>query len=160
MFQPLIGTTWCTVGDALSTTTFIHCFVYSYQLYFVHRGGFFSHSVYVCVSWGSTNNREWKKSSAQTNLPGQYLNNMSHGRNLSSTSGEPDFDAQQFFEIPASECRCFYRVRYRIKLDYKVLGIDFVAPKIQLQHIFTKDFLLIFLHACHFLMTRSLTNCA
>jgi hypothetical protein len=32
----------------------------------------------------------------------KYLNNMSHGQNLSSTSGEPEFVAQYFFEIPAS----------------------------------------------------------
>ncbi len=28
----------------------------------------------------------------------QYLNNMSHGQNLSSTSGEPEFLAQKFFK--------------------------------------------------------------
>jgi hypothetical protein len=28
---------------------------------------------------------------------------MSHGQNLNSTSGEPEFVAQYFFEIPASE---------------------------------------------------------
>jgi hypothetical protein len=33
--------------------------------------------------------------------PVQYLHNMSHGQNLSSTAGEPEFVAQQFFEIPA-----------------------------------------------------------
>jgi hypothetical protein len=34
--------------------------------------------------------------------PVQYLNNMGHGQNLSSTSGESEFVAQKFFEIPAS----------------------------------------------------------
>jgi hypothetical protein len=32
----------------------------------------------------------------------QYLSNMRHGQNLSSTSGEPEFVAQSCFEIPAS----------------------------------------------------------
>ncbi len=31
----------------------------------------------------------------------QYFQNMSHGQNLSSTAGEPEFFAQYFFEIPA-----------------------------------------------------------
>jgi hypothetical protein len=34
--------------------------------------------------------------------PVQYLNNMSHGQNLRSTSDEPEFIVQKFFEIPAS----------------------------------------------------------
>jgi hypothetical protein len=33
----------------------------------------------------------------------QYLNKMSHGQNLSSTSGEPEFVAQVAFEITASQ---------------------------------------------------------
>jgi hypothetical protein len=33
---------------------------------------------------------------------------MSHGQNLCSTSGQPELEAQHFFEIPAS----FYRSKY------------------------------------------------
>jgi hypothetical protein len=32
----------------------------------------------------------------------QCMNNMSHEQNLSSNSGDPEFVAQYFFEIPAS----------------------------------------------------------
>jgi hypothetical protein len=39
---------------------------------------------------------------AKIRQPVQYLNNISHGQNLSSTSGEPEFVAQELFEIPAS----------------------------------------------------------
>jgi hypothetical protein len=35
-------------------------------------------------------NRGREKSSGQATHPVQYLNNMSHGQNLSSTSGEPE----------------------------------------------------------------------
>jgi hypothetical protein len=34
--------------------------------------------------------------------PVQKLNNISHGKNRSSTSGKPEFVEQQFFDIPAS----------------------------------------------------------
>jgi hypothetical protein len=44
-----------------------------------------------------SHNRDIEKSS------GQATQNMSHGQNLSSTSGEPEFVGQEFFEIPASE---------------------------------------------------------
>jgi len=32
----------------------------------------------------------------------QYLNNMGQGQNLSSTTGDPEFVAQEFFETPVS----------------------------------------------------------
>jgi hypothetical protein len=39
-----------------------------------------------------THSRDREKTSGQATV--QYLNNMSHGRNLSLTSGEPEFVAQ------------------------------------------------------------------
>ncbi len=61
----------------------------------------------------------------------QYLNNMSHGQNLSSTSGQPEIVAQKFFEIPASE----FRVRLNIgtgrrfkKYCFLLLSVSFLDP--------------------------------
>jgi hypothetical protein len=42
----------------------------------------------------------------------QYLNNMIHGPNLSSTSGEPEFVAQKVFEFTASPST-FYLSNYK-----------------------------------------------
>jgi hypothetical protein len=38
----------------------------------------------------------------RTGHPVQYLNKISHGQNLNSPSGEPEFVAQKFLAIPAS----------------------------------------------------------
>jgi hypothetical protein len=46
--------------------------------------------------------REGQREELWSGQPVQYLNNMSHGQNLSLTSGESEFVAQYLFEIPAS----------------------------------------------------------
>ncbi len=48
----------------------------------------------LAITW-DTQNRDREKSSGQANL-------LNQGQNLRSTSGQPDFVANQFFEIPAS----------------------------------------------------------
>jgi hypothetical protein len=48
-----------------------------------------------------THNRD-KREELSSGHPVQYLNNISHGQNLGSSSGEPEFMAHYFFEIPES----------------------------------------------------------
>ncbi len=50
-----------------------------------------------------THNRD--REELRSGHPVQYLHNISHGQNLSSSSGEPEFVVQEFFEIPASGSR-------------------------------------------------------
>jgi hypothetical protein len=50
-------------------------------------------SLYAC-----THNRDIDKTSCKAAQFNTYLNNMIHGKNISSTSGEPEFFAQKFFE--------------------------------------------------------------
>jgi hypothetical protein len=52
-----------------------------------------------------THNSDIEKTSCRLGHPVQYLNTMSHEQNLSTTSGAPEFVAQYFLEIQASDNR-------------------------------------------------------
>ncbi len=59
----------------------------------------------ICVrlKWKIPHGHKKGHKELRSGHPDQCLNNMTHGQNLSSTSGESEFAAQLFFEIPASD---------------------------------------------------------